>query len=218
MLGSYLVILWLITFSIVSYFLCSFLKINTALLRTIFIWSFLMVFVYIIELMLLFKYEYLENKGKHYYANKNCYWSEHNSVYDMFSYKMYMDLYADYSLCDKRYCENISNNEGNRFVLLGEIIHSLFCIVMTTIILYFYFFNFNELYIYLSAIIFSAIQFALIVWYLASVFLEMKFVNNEQFWFPPLLWNLPWVIIPLYIIYYGLFEICKIKLPDTVSL
>ena len=127
---------------------------------------------------------------------------------DILTYKLYMNLYADYSLCDKRYCQHISN-EGNRFVLLGEITHGAFCLIMTTIILYFYFINYNELYIYLSALVFSAIQFALIIWYLASVFVEMKFVKNEQFWSPPLLWNVPWIIIPLYIIYYGTMEIKK---------
>ena len=66
-----------------------------------------MVFVGIFELLLLFYYEYLENKGKGYYKNNNCYWLEDNNVSDMFSYKMYMDLYADYSLSDKRYCRKI---------------------------------------------------------------------------------------------------------------
>jgi hypothetical protein len=80
---------------------------------------------------------------------------------------------------------------------------------MTTIILYFYFFKFDEVYIYLSAIVFSAVQFALIIWYLASVFMEMKYIKNDQFWPYPLLWNVPWVIVPLYIIYYSIIEICK---------
>jgi hypothetical protein len=209
MLGSNLVILWLVFFGIISILLCKYLKLNTSLLCTIFVWTFLMVFIYIFEMMLLFYNEYLEIKGKQYYKDNNCYWLENNSIFDVFSYKMYMDLYADYSLSDKRYCENIYTNEGNRFVLLGEIIHGLFCIIMTTIILYFYFFKFNELYIYLSAIIFSAVQFALIIWYLASVFMEMKYIKNDQFWPYPLLWNVPWVIVPLYIIYYSIIEICK---------
>lgn len=30
----------------------------------------------------------------------------------------------------------------------------------------------------------------------------MYFVKNEQFWFPPLLWNAHWVIVPIYVMYY----------------
>ena len=208
MLGANVVILWLTMFAIVSYLLCNYLKLQTVLLRTIFIWTFCMVFIYIFEFLLLFYYEYLEKKGKQFYNDNTCFWHEDTNPMDILTYKLYMNLYADYSLCDKRYCEHISN-EGNRFVLLGEITHGAFCLIMTTIILYFYFINYNELYIYLSAIVFSAIQFALIIWYLASVFVEMKFVKNEQFWSPPLLWNVPWIIIPLYIIYYGTMEIKK---------
>ena len=209
MKGGLLVILWLIIFSILSYVFCKMLKLETPLLRTIFVWSFCMVFVAIFEMLLLFYYEYLENKGKHYYKHNTCYWLEDNSIFDMFSYKMYMDLYADYSLSDKRYCEKITN-EGNRFVLQGELVHGAFCILLTPFIFY-HFINFNELYIYLYAIIFVSIQFALIVWYLSSVFVEMRFVENKQFWAPPLLWNVPWIIIPLYVIYYGIAEIIKNK-------
>jgi hypothetical protein len=209
MLGGYLVILWLSIFSIVSYVFSSMLKLKTALLRTIFVWTFCMIFVGIFELLLLFYYEYLQNKGKYYYKNNNCYWSEDNSILDMFSYKMYMDLYADYSLCDKRYCKKIIN-QGSRFVILGELTHGFFCLLLAPIILY-YFINFNELYIYLLSIIFVAIQFGLIIWYLASVFVEMYFVKNDKFWCPPLLWNVPWVIVPLYVIYYGIIEIINLK-------
>ena len=165
-----------------------------------------MVFVSIFEMLLIYYYDYLEGKGKKYYEEKKCYWLEHTNVSDMFSYKMYMDLYADYSLADKRYCENIAVNEGNRFVLLGEIIHGFFCIIMTSIILY-YFIHFNELYIYIYAILFSGIQFAMIIWYLATVFFEMKYIKNEGFWSLPLLWNVPWIIVPLYIIYYSIPKI-----------
>lgn len=212
MIGTYIVILWLTLFTIVSYSLCKYLNIS-GLLCVIFVWTFLMGFVAIFEMLLIYYYEYLETRGKKYYAENKCYWSEDNNLLDIFSYKLYMDLYADYSLCDKRYCENMRTSEGNRFVFLGEVIHGIFCIIMTTIILYFYFIDFNEVYIYLSSIIFSAIQFALIVWYLASIFYEMKFVKNELVWYPPLLWNVPWVIIPLYIIYYGTL---KIVTPPTI--
>jgi len=212
MLGYNLVILWLIIFSILSYILTLFLNIKTKLLCVIFVWTFLMVFVYIFEILLLFHYSYLEKKGKYYYEESKCYWLEDNKINDIFSYKMYMDLYADYSLSDKRYCENFVLDEGNRFVLLGEVIHGFFCVIMTSIILYLFFFNYNEIYIYISSIIFSSIQFAIIIWYLASVFLEMKYKKNEQFWPYPLLWNVPWIILPLYIIYHGIIEIynkCK---------
>ena len=60
MKGGLLVILWLIIFSILSYVFCKMLKLETPLLRTIFVWSFCMVFVAIFEMLLLFYYEYLE--------------------------------------------------------------------------------------------------------------------------------------------------------------
>ncbi len=205
MLGCFLVILWLTIFSIVSYLCCSFLGLKTALLRTIFVWTFFMVFVGIFELLLLFYHEYLHKKGQYYYKKNICYWNEDNKISDMFSYKMYMDLYADYSLSDKRYCKKITN-KGNRFVLLGELTHGFFCFLFAPIIFY-YFIHFDELYIYLYSIMFVAIQFGLIIWYLASVFLEMYFVKNHKFWWPPLLWNVPWIIIPIYVIYYGIKEI-----------
>ena len=206
MLGYNLVSLWLLVFSAISYVACQYLQLKSALLCTILVWTLFMVCVSIFEMMLLFYYEYLEEKGKQYYKEKKCYWFEDNSIWDIFSYKMYMDLYADYSLSDKRYCDNLNKNEGARFVLTGEVIHGLFCILFAPIILYF-FVNYNELNIYLSSIIFVAIQFALIVWYLVSVFLEMKFVKNENFWWPPLLWNVPWVIIPPYVVYYCINEL-----------
>ena len=209
MLGGYLVILCLSIFAILSCIGCSMLKLKTALLRTIFAWSLCMVFVSIFELLLLFYYDYLQKKGKEYYKNKTNYWLEDNDILDMFSYKMYMDLYADYSLSDKRYCENFTN-QGSRFVILGELVHGFFCMLFTSIIFY-YFIYFDELYIYLYSIIFVAIQFALITWYLGSVAVEMFFVPNKQFWYPPLFWNVPWVIIPLYIIYFGIKKINEMK-------
>ena len=211
MLGCNLVILWLVSFSIVSYILCSYLKLDTALLRTILVWTLLMVFVAIFEGMLLFQYKYLEKKGNYYYDENKCYWNEENSLSDIFSCKMYMDLYADYSLSDKRYCDNLVENGGCRFVLQGELIHGLFCVIMSLIIMYFYLFDYNKLYIYLSSIVFSSIQFAMIVWYLSTVFVEMYFVKNDKFWWYPLLWNVPWVIIPPYIIYESIKEIINIQ-------
>jgi hypothetical protein len=207
MFGGGLVVLWLTVFSIISFCLCNYLKLNTILLKTIFVWTFLMVFVGIFEMMLIFKHSYLQEKSEYYYKNSSCYWNENNDVMDIFSWKMYIDLYADYSLCDKRYGESLQNNEGCRFVLMGEIIHGIFSIIMSVIILYFYFFNFNEFYIYTFSILFSSVQFALIVWYLTSVFFEMYFVKNDKFWCYPLLWNVPWIIIPVYIFYYAIMEL-----------
>jgi len=180
-------------------------------MRTIFSWTLLLGFVAIFEMLLWMHYDYVEKRGKEYYKNKTCYWSENINISDMFSHKMYMDLYADYSLSDKRYCENIDKNEGNRFVLTGEILHGFFCLIMVPIVLY-YFINFNELYIYIYAIIFSVIQFTMIAWYLTTVYMEMKYVTNDGFWWFPLLWNVPWVIFPPYMIYYSIQKIvnmCK---------
>jgi len=157
--------------------------------------------------MLIFYYQYLESKGKSYYDNNTCYWSENVSIFDMFSYKMYMDLYADYSYCDKRYANNLTTCPGNRFVLTGEIIHGLFSAIMSIIILYFFFAKYDDIYIYLSSIIFSSIQFAMIIWYLTTIFIEKKFVVNDKEWMPPILWNVPWIIIPLYIIFQSVYII-----------
>ena len=211
MIGTFIVIIWLLIFSIVSHFLCVYLDLKSVLIKTIFIWTFFMCFVALFEMMLIFNHTYLSEKGTYYYENNMCHWTEDNSILDAFSSKLYMDLYADYSLCDKRYSNRLDKDNGCRFVLLGEIIHGLFCIIMCTIIMFFYFFNFNELYIYISAIIFSGIQFAMIIWYLSTIFMEMAFVKNEQFWWFPLLWNVPWIILPLYITYYGVKEIVNIK-------
>jgi hypothetical protein len=63
---------------------------------------------------------------------------------------------------------------------------------------------------------FSGIQFAMIIWYLATIFMEMAFVKNEQFWWFPLLWNVPWIIVPLYVTYYGVKEIINFKLSSNV--
>jgi len=202
-----MVILWFSMFFIISYLLCNFLNIKSTLLVTIFVWTFCMIFISIFEFMLIFYYQYLESKGKSYYDNNTCYWSENVSIFDMFSYKMYMDLYADYSYCDKRYANNLTTCPGNRFVLTGEIIHGLFSAIMSIIILYFFFAKYDDIYIYLSSIIFSSIQFAMIIWYLTTIFIEKKFVVNDKEWMPPILWNVPWIIIPLYIIFQSVYII-----------
>jgi len=200
MKGGFIVLLWLFCFSTVSYLSCYCLKLSSTLLRTIFTWNLLMCFVALFEAMLIFKHNYVSEKGEHYYNTNTCYWSEHNSIMDAFSTKMYMDLYADYSFCDKRYSNPLYTDNGCRFVVLGEIIHGAFCFFLCPFILYFFSKGDNRS-VYLSALVLSAIQFALIVWYLATVFLEMAFVKNDKFWFPPILWNVPWVFVPLYIMY-----------------
>jgi hypothetical protein len=207
MLGFILVCLWLFIFGLISYFLIKYLKINNFLLIIIFVWSFFMIFISIFQFMILFSFKYLENKSKYYYINNKCYWNEKNSIYDMFSNKMYMDLYADYSLSDKRYSENIANSEGGRFVYIGEVVHGSFCIVMSCIIMYLFFFNFNKKSIYLFSIINSSIQIALITWYLVSVFIELQYNKNNKFWWPPLLWNILWIIFPLYIMYFSFIKL-----------
>jgi len=214
MLGWKMVILWLSLFFTTSYFLCKFLKIKSTLLVTIFVWTFCMVFISIFEFLLLFYYQYLETKGEYYYTNDKCYWTDDTPIFDMFSYKMYMDLYADYSYCDKRYINNLDKCAGNRFVLTGEIIHGIFSAIFSIIILYFFFAKFDDIYIYLSSIIFSSIQFALIIWYLATIFIEKKFVVNDKEWLPPILWNVPWVIVPIYII----FESVRMIIPSQTKL
>ena len=212
MLGIYALLLWFFVFFRICYLLIRYFKINSILLRTIFIWTFFNFFVSIWEFMLLFYYKYVEKKGNYYYENNKCYWTSDVSISDAFSYKMYMDIYADYSYCDKRYIKNLIKNEGNRFVLSAEIIHGIFAAIFSIIILTLFFTNSHKIYIYLSSIIFSSIQFGLIIWYLTTLFMERIFVKNEKEWLPPILWNVPWVLIPIYIIYYS----CKIIIPSII--
>ena len=208
--GGWLVILWLFLFSLISFYFCHSLKIKTVEMCTIFVWTLLMVFVSIFEFLLIFHHSYLSDKGEYYYKEKKCFWTEDgHSIKDIFSYTMYMDLYADYSYCDKRYCKRVKNDEGCRFVLSGEIIHGLFSGIMSFIILYLFFSSgsfdskIREKSIYLSAIVFSSIQFAIIVWYCTTIWFETFFVKNDQVWWFPFFWNVPWFILPGFIIYFS---------------
>ena len=209
MLGGLLVVLWFFIFAVINYFLCKLLKIKTTLLRNIFSWTFLMVFIIMVELILLVYYKYVHEKSEEYYRTNTCYWTENVNVVDMFSYKLYMDLYADYSLADKRYGK-IIENVGCRFVISGEEAHAFFCMLFVPIILY-YFVFFDEIKIYLFSLMLSVSQFSIIVWYLSTVCIELYFVENKQFWFPPLLWNVPWVILPIYIVYSVFCQLISLK-------
>ena len=209
MLGGLLVLLWFLIFAVMNYFLYKVLNITTILLQVIFSWTFFMVFIILFELLLLVYYKYVHEKSEEYYKMNTCYWTENVNIVDMFSYKMYMDLYADYSLADKRYGKVIEN-EGCRFVISGEEAHAFFCILFVPFILY-YFVFFDKIKIYIFSLMLSVSQLSIITWYLSTVFIELYFVENKQFWFPPLLWNVPWVIIPMYIIYSEYCELITLK-------
>jgi hypothetical protein len=196
MKGGVLIAIWFALFAVVSHALSAHW---TGPLRVIFVWTLLMLCVGVIEMMLFFRHGYLSGKGQSYYAQGKCYWTEDVDWRDMVSTKMYMDIYADYSLCDRRYCEWFDKDTGCRFVLLGEVVHGIFCLALAPFILL----SRDERRTYKLALAFAAVQFALIVWYVASIFLEKHFVRNEKFWWPPLLWNLPWFVLPPYMAYHA---------------
>jgi hypothetical protein len=201
MRGGFLVLLWLALFAAASTFLCRLWNIQSALMRTIFVWSFLMLFVALFEGLLLFYHDYVAEQGTYYYNENKCYWTEEVSWTDMFSHKMYMDLYADYSYCDKRYSNVLKDCQGCRTVMTGEIIHGVFSLVLASWIVYLFSVGAHELHVILTSLVFSGAQLGIIVWYLSTIAIETQFVRNDKVWWPPCLWNVPWVVVPTSIVW-----------------
>jgi len=204
MFGYQLVVLWLVIFIAISF---PFVKHLDVMHRLIIFWSIITLFVFLFEIMLMFKSNYVCEKGKQYYDNGTCYWSEKDIRFsDMFSSKMYMDLYADYSLGDAKYRQNFGDS-GFHFVMFGEIWHGIFAGLMSMLVLYYNYTSPETNFFYLSVLCLGLIQLIMIIWYISpcvlELFIETSINHSSKCWKPPLLWNLPWFIIPPILIYFG---------------
>lgn len=201
--GYQMVLLWLTLFFIIFYPVVSKLNIIDT---TIIYWCLITIFVFIFEMMFMIKYKYVCDKGNYYYNTNNCYWNEKVGLYDMFSDKMYMDLYADYSLADYKYRQNM-NDSGFHFVYFGEIWHGIFAGFLSILVLYFKFFSINNKNYQLAYFTLGITQLVMITWYMSPAILELFLENNQNHWtktwWPPYLWNVPWFILPSILIYYG---------------
>ena len=133
-------------------------------------------------------------------------YGEKVELYDMFSDKMYMDLYADYSLADYKYRQNM-NDSGFHFAYFGEIWHGIFAGFFSILVIYFKFFNLDNKKYHLAYFTLGITQLVMITWYISPAILELFLENNQNHWtktwWPPYLWNLPWFILPSILIYHG---------------
>ena len=203
MYGYQMVLLW-ITICIIIFF--PIFKHLNILYRTIGYWCVIMLFIAVFEFMLPFNFDMMCGKGKYYYKNKLCYWSEPGKkISDMFSSKMYMELYSDYSLADCKYKKKLGH-DGFHFVMFGELWHGFFSGIFSITSLY-YLFKDKTSQILLSIFTLGIIQLVMITWYVSPVILELfieKSGNHySKWWWPPFLWNLPWFIVPPLMIYEG---------------
>jgi len=204
MLGFHMVLIWLTMFIIVFFPIFKHLNI---LYRTIGYWCVLMIFIAIFEFMFPCNIDIICEKGMHYYDNKCCYWSETGKkLSDMFSSKMYMELYSDYSLSDCKYRKGLGD-EGFHFIMFGELWHGVFSGIFAIASLYYLFKDKTCRKFFLSIFTLGLIQLVMIIWYVSPTFLELfidKCGNHySNWWWPPFLWNLPWFIIPPLLIYEG---------------
>ena len=202
--GYQMVLLWLIIFFILFYPL---VKDLNAINRTIIYWCFITIFVFLFEMMFLFNYDYVCKKGNYYFDEYKCYWTDIVPLKDMFSNKMYLDLYSDYSLADYKYRQNIGD-PGFHFVYFGEIYHGIFAGIMSFFVLYFHYINIDRKKYLLSVLLLAVIQLVMITWYMSPAMLELFIKDNSNHysktWWPPYLWNVPWFIIPILMIKYSL--------------
>ena len=205
--GYQMVLLWLILFFVIIYpLIANFSVID----KTIMYWCFLTIFVFLFEMMFMYNYNYVCDKGGEYFKNKKCYWTEKVNLSDMFSDKMYLDLYADYSLADYKYRQNM-NDSGFHFVYFGEIWHGIFAGLLSILVIYYKFFNNNLKKYHLSYFTLGITQLVMIIWYMSPAILELFLQDHQNnlsntFW-PPHLWNVPWFILPSILIYNGLINI-----------
>lgn len=203
MLGYQLIIVWFILFFSIFYpFVYKLNSIN----KTIAYWCYCMIFITIFEFMLIFHYKYMCKKGEEYYNENKCFGYEERNIKDMFSYKMYMDLYGDYSLSDSKYRKNIGK-DGFHFVLFGEIWHGIFSGILAITSLYYLYTKEDSKELFLSIFTMGIIQLTMIIWYVSPVFLELFIEESDNYiskwWWAPFLWNVPWFIFPPIMIYHG---------------
>ena len=204
MYGYQLVILWLVLFVLLFY---PIFKDFNILYKTIGYWCVIMLFITTFEFMLPFHFDMMCEKGKYYKKNGCCYWNEADKkISDMFSPKMYMELYSDYSLSDCKYRKNLGH-DGFHFVMFGELWHGFLSGIFAVLSLYYLFTDKTSKNFFLSIFTLGVIQLVLILWYVSPVILELfieKSGNHySKWWFPPFLWNVPWFIIPPLLIHEG---------------
>jgi hypothetical protein len=214
MLGYQLVIFWFSLFFSIFLPLSYYLELNRPL-TIIMLWVVWSFFVSLFEFILPFNMKYVCEKGKEYYNNNTCLWSEKGySLTSIFDKTLYMNAYADYSLADSKYRKgytksNETSSHSFRCVMLGEMIHGVFSFIFSVLVLYNIFIGGSNAHKNLHILLLGATQFALICWYQSTVFWDMldkdseNYYLNEKWWWPPLLWNLPWFIFPPYLIYYS---------------
>jgi hypothetical protein len=204
MLGYQLVILWLFLFFAIFYPLVRGFSIPNA---TIAYWCLVMLFIAVFEFLLPFNYEYMCKKGHEYHKDRTCFGLEDGkSLTDMLSPKMYMDLYADYSLSDCKYRKGFGH-DGFHFVLFGELWHGAFSAIGSILTLYYLYTDPGSKRFFLSAFSTGLVQLTMIIWYVSPVFLELFIEDSgnhiSKWWWPPFLWNAPWFVLPPLLIFWG---------------
>jgi len=216
MKGYQLVILWFTIFFTIFIPIAKLFGLNNSL-TIIALWAFWSFAISIFEFILPFNMKYICDKGRYYYNNDKCMWSQSNyNISDIFNKNLYMDAYADYSLADSKYRHGYNDKNPHetgshsfRCVMLGEIIHGVFSFIFSTLVIYYIFIGNNDKHKYLNILLLGAAQFSLICWYQSTVFWDMfdtkseNYYLNDKWWWPPLLWNLPWFIFPPYLVYYS---------------
>lgn len=196
MKGYQLVLTWIIFYILICF---PFFRHFSLFNRLVAYWCTVMLCVSIFEAMLIFKWKYMCKKGKKYYKKNKCYWNEDVKLKDACSSKMYMDLYADYSLADCKYRRGFGK-EGFHFVFFGEIYHGIFSGILSGLTLWKLFTDPDSSAYKLLYFTLGIVQLTMITWYVSPCILELFYENCgnhiSKWWWPPFLWNLPWFIVP----------------------
>lgn len=225
MKGYQIVITWFILFFSIFGTVTYYFKLNLPL-TVIALWAIWSFFISIFEFILPFNMKYVCDKGRDYYNNNKCMWSQSDyNISDIFNKHLYMDAYADYSLADSKYRHGYNDKNPDetgshsfRCVMLGEIIHGIFSFIFSVLVIYNIFIGGSDNHKYLNILLLGAAQFSLICWYQSTVFWDMfdknseNYYLNKKWWWPPLLWNLPWFIFPPYLVYYSYNQLSNISL------
>ena len=118
MIGYQLVIIWFVAFISLLWPIFGHFDLFD---RLVGYWATLMILVAIWEFCLPFNFDLLREKGTYYCENKCSFFSEKDkSIWDLFTPKMYMDLYADYSLADCKYRGKLGE-DGFHFVMFEHV-------------------------------------------------------------------------------------------------
>ena len=207
MKGYSLVIIWILSYIIICF---PFVRHFSVFNRLVAYWCIVMLLISLFEAMLIFEWKYMCKKGKYYYKNNTCFWNVEAYFKDIFSTKLYMDLYADYSLADCKYRRGFGR-EGFHFVFFGEIYHGLLAGILSGLTLWKLYTNPNSAAYRLLYFTLGILQLTMITWYVSPCILELfheKCGNHiSKWWWPPFLWNVPWFIVPPIFIWRGAKEL-----------